>query len=454
MKSGKTVTDAVISYANEFSMDTAKAWLHVDTFLKDALRYKFVSPQPITNPPYSGRTDFIKPEKLNELWIHTNNNCNLTCTHCLVNSSPAGDRGLPTENIKGIINDSCRHGTERFYITGGEPFVRNDMFEVLHYITEKKHKEVAVLTNGTLLNGWHGQTRLSVRKPHSLSNLDSGRIKIQISLDGSKPEINDAIRGKGSFEQILNGIKYTMKAGFSPTVTTTITSKNADDVPQITRLIASLGVKNHHLLWLHNRGRAATNLFLRPQKLIETLRTAKEAAEESGILIDNYESLKMRLNSQRGTRYDLSNACYDSLCIYSNGEVYPSASLAGYKGLCCGNVLEKPLEDIWQRAPVSKSFRNATLQGKNDCAYCHLRFLCGGGDIEHAYLYSKELHGADPYCTLYKETIADALIELAEEKRRVFNARSGFNAPIIFKGMGEGATICGAEDLTPTLTLP
>ncbi len=468
LKTGKTLTDAVISYANEFSIDTAKAWLHVDTFLKDALRYKFVSPEPITNSPYSSRTDFIKPEKLNELWIHTNNNCNLTCTHCLVNSSPAGDRGLPTENIKGIIDDACRLGTNRFYITGGEPFVRDDMFELLHYITEKKSREVAVLTNGTLLNGWHGHsfpssslgTKLSVRKPHSLSNLDSSRIKIQISLDGSNPEINDTIRGKGSFEQIINGIKYAIKAGFSPTVTTAITSKNADDVSAITRLIASLGVKGHHLLWLHNRGRAAinsttslrakrSNLFLSTEKLIETLRAIKEAAEESGILIDNYESLKMRLNSQRGTRYDLSNACYDSLCIYSNGEVYPSASFAGYKGLCCGNVLEKPLEDIWQSSPVSKSFRNATLQGKNDCAYCHLRFLCGGGDIEHAYLYSKELHGADPYCTLYKEMIADALIELAEEKRRVFNTRSGFNAPVIFKAMGEGAVVCGTTQPSP-----
>ncbi|HHT9124331.1 MAG TPA: methyltransferase domain-containing protein [Candidatus Brocadiia bacterium] len=434
----------ITSYANEFSMDTAKAWLHVDTFLKDALRYKFVSPEPIINSPYSGRADFIKPEKLNELWIHTNNNCNLTCSHCLVNSSTGGDKGLPTKNIKSVIDNACMLGVNRFYITGGEPFVRDDMFELLHYITEKKQIEVAVLTNGTLLgNGGR----------NGFLKLNSERIKIQISLDGSKPEINDAVRGKGSFEQILKGIKYTIKAGFSPTVTTTVTSQNADDVPAITRLIAALGIKNHHLLWLHNRGRAATNPPRPPfsrggvtpplHTLIDTLRAVKEAAKESGILIDNYESLKMRLNSQRGTRYDLSNACYDSLCIYSNGEAYPSASLAGYKGLYCGNILKEPLEDIWQKSPVSKLFHNATLQRKGDCVSCRLRFLCGGGDIEHSYLYTKELHGADPYCALYKEMIADTLVELTEEKRRVFNAKSGFNAPVIFKAMGEGGLNCG-----------
>lgn len=458
-RSTHNLNTIITSYANEFSVDTAKAWLHIDTFLKDALRCKFISPEPITNSPYSGRANFIKPEKLNELWIHTNNNCNLTCTHCLVNSSPTGDRGLPTKNIKSIIADACRLGTNRFYITGGEPFVRNDMFEVLHYITEEKHKEVAVLTNGTLFgNGG----------PNGFQRLDAERIKIQISLDGSNPEINDPIRGRGSFEQILSGIKYTIKAGFLPTVTSAITSKNAHDIPEITRLIASLGVKNHHLLWLHNRGRAATNPpnltnppfskggvgGILPEKLIETLRAVKEAAKEVGILIDNYESLKIRLNSQRGTKYDLSNACYDSLCIYSNGEVYPSASFAGYKGLCCGNIMDKPLKDIWQDSPVSKSFRNATLQRKTDCAPCHLRFLCGGGDLEHAYLYSNNtvhtiqdmLCGTDPYCTPYKEMIADALLELGEEKQRMFNARSGFNAPIIFKAMGEGALNCGMQD--------
>ncbi len=444
-RSIRNLNTVITSYANEFSMDTAKAWLHVDTFLKDALRCKFVSHEPITSSPYSGRANFIKPEKLNELWIHTNNNCNLTCTHCLVSSSPTGDKGFPTENIKGVIDDACKLGVNRFYITGGEPFARDDMFDVLHYITEKKHREVAILTNGTLLgNGGRD----------GFQKLDSERIKIQISLDGSKPEINDAIRGRGSFEQILNGIKYTIKAGFSPTVTTTITSKNVEDVPEITRLLASLGVKNHHLLWLHKRGRAATNIgsnSLHPEKLIETLRAVKEAAKESGILIDNYESLKIRLNSQRGTRYDLSNACYDSLCIYSNGEVYPSASFAGHKELYCGNIMEKPLEDIWQRSPVSKLFHNVTLQRKTDCASCHLKFLCGGGDIEHTYFHSNEsihsvqdmLCGADPYCIIYKEMIADTLLELAEEKRRVFNAKSGFNAPVIFKAMGEGALNCG-----------
>ena len=106
------------NYANNFDMDYTRAWLEVHTFLKDLIRSEFLTSEPVKKVAYTGRADFIHADKLNELWIHTNNSCNLTCSHCLVNSSPNEDKGLSTETIKKIIDEAVILGTSRFYFTG------------------------------------------------------------------------------------------------------------------------------------------------------------------------------------------------------------------------------------------------------------------------------------------------------------------------------------------------
>ncbi|MCP4313353.1 MAG: SPASM domain-containing protein, partial [Bacteroidetes bacterium] len=175
-----------------------------------------------------------------------------------------------------------------------------------------------------------------------------------------------------------------------------------------------------HLLWVHKRGRITdngNNSIPSIDKVIEVTRKVKEVAGESGISVDNHDSYKFRANSKRGTRYDLGNACYDSMCVYSNGDVYPSASFAGHAGLRCGNVLDNTLREIWENSNMSKAFRNATLQNKDKCKECHIKFICGGGDIEHSFFYSENgfkletdkfpedvgIHALDPYCDLHKE---------------------------------------------------
>ncbi|NIT14588.1 MAG: hypothetical protein GTN99_10210, partial [Candidatus Dadabacteria bacterium] len=87
----------------------------------------------------------------------------------------------------------------------------------------------------------------------------------------------------------------------------------------------------------------------------------KSLADELGVNIDNFESIKTKLKSKKFTKHDLSNACWESLCVYSDGNVYPSAAFANYPGLCGGSILEDSLEDIWKNSPVFKKFRSATV---------------------------------------------------------------------------------------------
>ncbi|MFQ5962757.1 MAG: methyltransferase domain-containing protein [Candidatus Scalinduaceae bacterium] len=451
IKKCKNVRKLIFDYANDFDMEQTRAWLEIDTFLRDLIRCKFLSSEPVKKTAYVGRSNFIHAEKLNELWIHTNNLCNLTCPHCLVNSSPHEDKGLPTDSIKKIIDEAVTLGTSCFYFTGGEPFMRKDIFELIEYVCNRKGTELIILTNGTLLRG---------NIIERLQKFNKEQLRIQISLDGSKPEINDPLRGKGSFDQIIEGIKNIIRIGYSPTITTVVTKHNINDVPETTKLIAQLGVKTHHLLWVHKRGRVTDNgndFFTSIDEVIETTRKVKDVADNLGMSVDNIDSYKFRANSNRGTRYDLGNACYDSMCVYSNGEVYPSASFAGHEGLKCGSILENSLREIWENSNISKAFRNATLQNKEKCNECHIKFICGGGDIEHSFFYSENgfklennkfpadvgVHALDPYCDLHKEIVNDVIFELAEARKKLLERKTGFTAPVVLRSMGEGSLNCG-----------
>ncbi|MGH7792743.1 MAG: radical SAM protein, partial [Thermodesulfobacteriota bacterium] len=274
----KTFNEIVALYGSEFGLNGAKAWVHVNSFIKDALRERFISFIPYTRPPYTRRSDYLKVDHLSELWIHANNSCNLQCAHCLVSSGPWEDKGLPTDEIKRIIDQGRELGVLRFYFTGGEPFIRKDIYQLIEYVTREPDSELIVLTNGMLFT--------QEKQMYRLLEIAKGRFKPQISLDGSTPEANDPIRGKGTFEKIIRGIKATAEAGFNPTVTTVVTSANAEDVPNVTKLLASLGVKNQHLLWVHQRGRitdASKDLILPTYKLIGFVKKVKKTADEFGI---------------------------------------------------------------------------------------------------------------------------------------------------------------------------
>ena len=137
----------VREYGSVYGFDSAKSWLHVHNFINDAIRCKIISIFPISVEEYKGRENYLKASRLNEFWIHTNNSCNLECSHCLFESSPSGDYGMPMEEIKKVMDESCRLGVFRFYFTGGEPFVRKDIFDLIKYATEEKGNELIVLTN-------------------------------------------------------------------------------------------------------------------------------------------------------------------------------------------------------------------------------------------------------------------------------------------------------------------
>jgi radical SAM protein with 4Fe4S-binding SPASM domain len=440
----KTFNDVVRAYVADTGFEMAKAWQHVETVTRDAIRQKFLVKEPVEDTQYAGREKYLETEVLSELWIHTNNSCNLACEHCLVSSGPEGDVGLPAPLLLDIIDQARSLGAKHFFFTGGEPFLRKDIFAIVDHVLADPEAELVILTNGILLTG---------HLLRELKNRDINRIRLQVSLDGSTADVNDSIRGTGSYDKIIRGITAAVDSGIDIAITTVITRENVHDVPAVTTLIGKLDCRTHHLLWLHKRGRAIEGGFDHTpsvEEVISVVREARQVGRSVRVTVDNGEAIRARLHSGAGTKWDLSKAGVSSLCVYSDGNIYPSAAMANVEELLCGNVREKSLEEIWKKSEVTRAFRGATVLDKEICRKCPFQFICGGGDIEHAYFYGGSIQAHDPYCDLHKAMIADAFRELSEERRDlVSNGKSGYNAPVLFTGMSDGA-VCPSADVEPS----
>jgi len=458
MKAAIDFSTLVSRYAARFGVDGGKAWVHVHSFVSDALRHNIVSLAPVDRPPYLGRSAYVSTNRLREFWLHTNNSCNLSCAHCLVSSSPKGERGLPTATWRELISQAVGLGAERCYITGGEPFVRADLPELIQLITRTHKIELIILTNATLFFG---------ARKDLLDQFDRARVKFQVSMDGSTPRINDPIRGAGSFEATVEGLRELSHRGFEVTLTTVATGANLDDLPNLTTLAASCGVRSQHLMWIHRRGRvtdlpAAPNSngksaaqageqngwFPSTDRLIEATRRVKQEADRHGVILDNAASFELRANAPAGIKFDLGNAGWQSLCVYADGHVYPSAACANHKPLDCGDVTQKmDLEHLWRTSPLLEQIRQASVIRKTQASGDPLRYLTGGGDVEHSYFFSGDFLGEDPYYELYQALLLDAMDALTARKVALMNRRSGYDAPRIFHAMGDGAVVCGTTEV-------
>jgi MoaA/NifB/PqqE/SkfB family radical SAM enzyme/SAM-dependent methyltransferase len=454
---GARFGDLVTAYAGRTGLEAGKAWLHVHDFLQACLRSRFLSLAPLERPPYEGRRRYARPDTLRELWLHTNNSCNLACTHCLVRSGPGGIPGLPAEKMRRVIEEALGMGVERFYVTGGEPFLRGDIEELIRLVTERHGRELILLTNATLFRGPRGRC---------LDGLPRALVKFQVSLDGARPETNDPIRGAGTFASALEGLRILSDRGFEVSLTTVVTRQNLRELPELTRIAAQAGARSQHLMWSHRRGRAleSDNGFFPEAEdiLVAVLRTADEAARR-GIELDNLEAVRRRVDGPTGVKYDLGNAGWDSLCVYADGTVYPSAALADHRPLACGNVTDGSLEAIFGASPSLERFREATLASRPQALSDPFRFLTGGGDIEHAYVFSAgedgvgDLTAPDPYYPIAVGLVRRAMRDIAAAASAARNRRSGYDPPALYHAMGEGSIACGVADgaaaETPVLTL-
>ncbi len=410
-------------------------------FINELQEKGFVSEAPTLTPSYSGRSKAIEPESLQELWVYTNNDCNLNCLHCLVSAGSERSK-MPADRLKNLVDEAIVLGANRIYFTGGEPFLRDDILDLVDYVTSRV--QLVILSNGTLLEA------ITSRRLERASN---GNLIMQVSLEGPNAQVNDRLRGQGNFNKAVAGIKELVKNDLTPIVTTTLTKLNVDSAVATTNFLHALGVRDHHILWLHPRGRGQKNLrnlFVSPNQLTETMRALFDNARERGMLVDNKESLQVRVKARRGRKNDLCNSCFEMLCVDSDMQVYPCASLNGDSRFACGSLDEQTLEQIWIGSSVSRWIRDNSVQKKVGCNSCYLKFFCGGGCFCQAY-YNYEVQkglgcvmAPDPYCGSYKDLLEDLLWDLATPASKS-NGDGPNNKPRIFATMDAELPACAVS---------
>jgi MoaA/NifB/PqqE/SkfB family radical SAM enzyme/SAM-dependent methyltransferase len=419
--------------------EPAKNLQHVMTFLHSLARAGLVTKAAVNRRPYTGREHRLAQWALRELWLHTNDSCNLTCTHCLVSSSPAGHRGQPSELLLSAIDQAKALGAERVFFTGGEPFLRKDFGVLAERATRHHGLELIILTNATLFA--HPAYRAL------LEPLDRQRVRFQVSIDGADAASNDALRGEGTFEVASTGLSLLASMGFQTSLTVVPHRRNLASLPSLPALARKLGAHSLHLMWPHLRGRGVDEKreFPTVSELLEVARDVQGAAEQAGIQLDNFESLKLRANAVPGVKHDLGMAGVEALCLGPDGVVYPSAATVGDPALALGALAGRTLLEVWQGSPVAASLRKATLLDNAQARRDPLRFITGGGDLEHAWFWSGDLAGDDPWAPLVATLTRDAIEDFGRAGRARVNLKSGQDVPVLFHSMGEGALACGDE---------
>jgi molybdenum cofactor biosynthesis enzyme MoaA len=148
------------------------------------------------------------------LWLYTNFDCNLRCDYCCVRSSPvAPRRELGLARVQQITREATWLGVQEIFITGGEPFLLEDIGEIL--IACARAAPTTVLTNGMLFTG---------RRAEVLQQLPRDRVVLQISLDSPTPERHDLHRGPGTWVRTREGIQRARAAGFRVRLAATVSS--------------------------------------------------------------------------------------------------------------------------------------------------------------------------------------------------------------------------------------
>lgn len=181
---------------------------------------------------------------------HLTERCNKCCDHCYQNEHPTND--LPLSDLVLVL-----HHLERALVkwdrigslsfTGGEPFIRKiELFSLMKLVDNvPSFAFYDILTNGSLI---------SDDVVHALKNQSKLR-RVQVSLEGSTPEINDAIRGEGSYAETLNAIRTMKKHGLTVSVMTTISRMNYRDIPLLIELLNNEGVDTFAMERLIPEGR-------------------------------------------------------------------------------------------------------------------------------------------------------------------------------------------------------
>ena len=343
--------------------------------------------------------------------------CAFACKHCRAEAQPKRDPNeLTTEEAHRLIDQIREFGDPILIITGGDPMMRRDLFDILGYAVEKGLRTSLTPTT----------TRLVTRE--ALARVkDVGVRRVAVSLDGPTAEVHDAFRGfSGSFEIARDIIKQVADVGLSLQINTTVSRYNVHLLDQMADLVERSNVVQWSLFFLVPTGRANAVDMISPEEHEQVFNWLYELGKRASFDIKSTAAPAYRRvviqrqpvvqghSSTKGSAPALAGAGYryadglgrpskgvndgNGFCFISHtGDVCPS----GFLPLSAGNVREQSLVDIYRNAPLFRRLRD-TNELKGKCGSCDFRDVCGGSRAR-AYAINNDPLAEDPSCVYQPE---------------------------------------------------
>jgi radical SAM protein with 4Fe4S-binding SPASM domain len=322
--------------------------------------------------------------------------CNLRCLHCVVGAGTKLDGELSTERCLELAQELAEAGVQNVTFSGGEPLIHPD-FRLLAERVHELGLMVQVSTNGTLVT------------PEIARWLRRIGAEIQVSLDGSTPEIHDHMRpGRGAFDKTIAGIEALVAAGHDITIGTVVSTMNLGDIPSIVELAEGLGAARFRLVPFVPKGRGYDHMDIEisPFEMKQVTQYLHDLRGKTKIRIASLEFEDMLndklcqdpLNLNRGL------GCSGAVAyatITPTGEVLPCHF---FEGTRADSVAFAAFSEVWHHSRFLNYFRHLTVNDLHGaCRDCSWLMRCGGSC--RAVNFAKgDLLGGNHHCWIAYES--------------------------------------------------
>lgn len=324
---------------------------------------------------------------------NTTKRCNLKCSHCYLDADDLSgntSNELTTAECYRLIDEMSEVAPgAMLIITGGEPLLRPDIYEICAYSSEKGF--IAVLgTNGTPVDD---ETAARLVK--------CGVKGVGISLDSMNPKVHDEFRKMdGCWEGAVRGMEACRRHGLDFQVQTTVVESNYHQIRDLIDFSYRAGARAFNLFFLVCTGRGQNLTDITPEQYHATLEMLVGIQDSyPGMMVrarcaPHYTRSALDSPDKEGyvTGYNKPCTAGTNYCrISPEGDVTPCP----YMPISAGNVRQRSFVDIWRNSPLFEEFRNPTLKGK--CGSCEISHLCGGCRAR-AYAHTGDIMAEDPWC--------------------------------------------------------
>lgn len=336
--------------------------------------------------------------------------CNLNCVHCRAAArfGPYPNE-LKTEECLKFLDDVASFSEPIIILTGGEPMMREDIFDVAKHGTGLGLRMV-MAPCGLLMN-----------KENTKRMLEVGIKRISLSIDGADAAAHDAFRNvPGAFDAVIKATQLAKDAGLEFQINTTITKHNINELPKILELAMKLGAAAYHPFLLVPTGRAANmaDQEISPDDYEKTLTWFYDQRDKVKIQFKptcapHYYRIFREHERQKGHAVTPQTHGLDAMtkgCM--GGQSFAFVSHLGKVQICgfleteCGDIRKEPFSKIWDTSNVFLEMR-ALDDYHGRCGVCEYRKVCGGCRAR-AFAATGNYLDEEPYCT-YQPKLAEAV---------------------------------------------